>query len=473
MKSISVTIKDKNTLILDEDASKGDYIDLKSLTSISFDVIEGLINEGKDSVYEKKLSEFKKIVDNQYKNNLEKEKNNLKLEYEKAINNYKLEIEKIKYEKSNEINNQELKLKQEINNANKEYEVLKNLKNQEIEKLKLEIASLKENQNNSIEIEKLKIKDAFNEKIKELENTINKNINDKGIELKNQEIEFNKKISEIKEEYDMKLQERDNKINILQRQKSSLNVKQTGEDLEAWCDNEMRSYRQIGLFNTTWEKDNDVIKEEGETKGSKADFIFKIYASDKHLKEEEIASVCLEMKDENPDSVNKQTNEHYYKALERNRTKKNCKYALLVSNLEIDRPNDLPVWKVEGYNDMYVVRPAYMMSFLSMLTSLTVRFRDLILEGNKERLELINSIELKEKFEELKNRYLDKPLEGLSKIINTIREQSDSLKKISQKIDDECDKATKNYLNEIQNKLSRFDIEMEKSYKKFDKSMNK
>lgn len=33
-----------------------------------------------------------------------------------------------------------------------------------------------------------------------------------------------------------------------------MNVKQTGEDLEAWCDNEVNSYMQNGLFNCTWEK---------------------------------------------------------------------------------------------------------------------------------------------------------------------------------------------------------------------------
>ena len=233
----------------------------------------------------------------------------------------------------------------------------------------------------------------------------------------------------------------------------------------------MKSYRQIGFANTTWVKDNDVIKEEGESKGSKADYIFRVYASSSLNENEELASVCLDMKDENPDSVNKQTNEHYFKALDKNREKKKCDYAVLVSNLEMDRPNDVPIWKAEGYSNMYVVRPAYMITFLSMIYSLSLCFKDFVLEEKQERLEILSSIELKEKFEEIKQKYLDKPLEGLSGIVDNIRKSSEGIKKLCQKIDDDCDKATRNYLNEIQNKLSKFDIEIDKAYRKYDKSV--
>ena len=60
MKSINVIVKDKNTLVLDEDASKGDYIDLTVLASIDHTNIESLIEAGKDKVYSLKLEEMKK-----------------------------------------------------------------------------------------------------------------------------------------------------------------------------------------------------------------------------------------------------------------------------------------------------------------------------------------------------------------------------------------------------------------------------
>ena len=46
MKKISVIVKDKNTLVLDEDASKGDWIDLTSLSSIDTSGLEESISRG-------------------------------------------------------------------------------------------------------------------------------------------------------------------------------------------------------------------------------------------------------------------------------------------------------------------------------------------------------------------------------------------------------------------------------------------
>jgi hypothetical protein len=248
-----------------------------------------------------------------------------------------------------------------------------------------------------------------------------------------------------------------------------LHTKQTGEDLEAWCDNEVRSYMQNGLFNCTWNKDNDAVKYDDETKASKADFIFKIYADDKHNEDELLSSICLEMKDENPDSVNKKTNESHYKQLDRNRNKKNCKYALLVSNLELDKPNDLPIYRVNEYKDMYVVRPAYMMTFLNLITSLTNRFVELINYNKESQIELKNINELIEEFDKIKNTYLDKPLESLIKNIDIIKRNNDAVIKASKTIDDTIDTITKNYINMIENKISNFEIKINRSYKRLNK----
>ena len=459
MKNIKVIVKDKNTIVLDEDANKGDYIDLLNLSSVDTEIIEKLIAEKKDLVYQNKLNEYRRVID------LENDK--------------KLSEQKVLYEnKINELNNvindynkmKESLLKEKELEFNLKLNELKSKSDVEIERLNNKINQIESNEKALIENEKLKLKDSYEKRINDL-SIENNNIKQKNELInKEKELEFTKKINEIEMNYKKIIQDKDNQYLSLQRQKASLNVKQTGEDLEAWCDNEMKSYLQVGFYNTTWEKDNDVIREDYESKGSKADYIFKIYANEDLNPSEELASVCLEMKDENPDSSAKQTNEHYFKALDKNRNKKNCKYALLVSNLETDKPNDVPVYKAAGYDDMYVVRPAYMITFLSMLNSLTIRFKNLLLEGNKERMDLMNSIELKNKFEELKQRYLDKPLEGLSNIVEDIRKQSDGIKKICQKIDDDCDKAVRNYINEIQNKISKFDIEIDKAYRRYNKN---
>ena len=245
--------------------------------------------------------------------------------------------------------------------------------------------------------------------------------------------------------------------------KASLNVKQTGEDLEAWCDNEVTSYMQNGLFNCTWTKDNKVIKEEDEIRGSKADYIFKVFANNEHNENELLATICMDMKDENPDSINKKSNADYYKQLDKNRIKKDCKYALLVSNLEMDKPNVLPIFKVREYEDMYVVRPAYLMTFLNMITSLTTRFASLINSKDKEALELQNKVNLVEEFDNIKNTYLDKPLESLEKNVEAISKDSETIKKVCRDIDEQCDKINRNYISQIQEKLNKFSLKLDRS----------
>ena len=404
MKKVKVIVKDNNTLILDENASAGDYIDLSELNKIDYSVIEKTINEGKDIVYNKKMQEYERV---------------LKLENNKFIEELKNEIKMLKKDS-------EYLLKEKENEINNKYRDQINYLNNEIDKLK---------DNKKFEIDLIKA---------------------------NYKLEIN----EQKDNYENKLKEKDDRISDILRQKASLNVKQTGEDLETWCNNEVSSYMQNGLFNCTWIKDNKVVKEDDEVKGSKADYIFKIFASEEHQDRELLTSICLDMKDENPDSINKKSNSDYYKQLDKNRIKKECKYAVLVSTLGSDRANDLPMFKVNEYKDMYVVRPGYLMTFLNMIVSLTNRFKELVLVDKKEKLELKNSLDLMEEFNKLKNTYLDKPLEALEKNINDILKQNESIRNASNKISELCDKTINSYIKDIEEKLNKFEIKINKEYKK-------
>lgn len=407
-KEIKVIIKDRQTLELLENASKGDIINLASLQEIDISQIEKKIAEQKDMIYTNKLKEYEHTI------NL---KNQLKI--------------------------------QELSNK----------KDEQITLLEEKLKSLNE-------MVDLQVRTKLLEKQKDYEKIINE-LNIK-IELfaAQEEIKLNKIKQELINKYEIELREKDNEISKLQFQKSIKNVKQTGENLEAWCDNEVLSYMQNGFFNCVWYKDNEVVKNEDETKGSKGDFVFKIYATSNHLDNELLTSICLEMKDENPDSINKKKNEDYYKQLDKNRNKKGCKYALLVSNLELDKPNLLPIYKVNFYEDMYVVRPGYLMTFLNMIVSLTTKFRDLYLIRKKEDERFIDSQTLNEEFLKLKDSYLDKPLEMLNKELEKIITSSNKIKESAKIIDDSCDKIKEKYIKDIQNKLERFNI------KKFSKKLD-
>jgi hypothetical protein len=78
------------------------------------------------------------------------------------------------------------------------------------------------------------------------------------------------------------------KIASLQLSKSLLNVKQLGEELENWCNNEYQHYAISGFDTCTWEKDNKSIKDPLDAKGTKADYIFKVYATNEKNEEESI-----------------------------------------------------------------------------------------------------------------------------------------------------------------------------------------
>ena len=51
MSKVNVIVKDKNTLVLTEDAKAGDHIDLTSLTVVDLSKVEEAINNNKDVVY--------------------------------------------------------------------------------------------------------------------------------------------------------------------------------------------------------------------------------------------------------------------------------------------------------------------------------------------------------------------------------------------------------------------------------------
>ena len=459
MSKVKVLVRDKQTLILDQDAFKGDIILLNELSEIDYSDIEELIQQGKDSVYEKKLNEHKQVLDLIHQKELVKKERELNDKISSLLN----QIESIKNENVHNLKNKEYEIE-------KKYSDLINSLNTQISLFKNEIDSLKNNISLQIEKEKLVLVNKYEKELSEKEEKINSINQENKLLLEKKELEISlekdKIINELTNKHEAELREKDNAINALTRQKASLNVKQTGEDLELWCDNEVTSYMQNGLFNCTWKKDNEVRKNEDETKGSKADYIFKIYATDELKEEDLITSICLDMKDENPDSTTKKTNADHYKQLDNNRNKKGCKYAVLVSNLEMDKSNYLPMFKVKDYKDMYVVRPAYLMTFLNMIASLSTRFASLVLKDNQEKLEYKNITDLFEEFDNLKNTYLDKPLEALAKQISDISVNNEAIMKASNKIAELCNKISSSYISQITEKLNKFEVKITKQYKK-------
>lgn len=449
MKKINVIVKEKTILELAEDASKGDVIDLKELVQVDTAYIDSIIESGQDKVYQSKLADVRRtlLAENQIViNKLEADiiRLNQQAEY-----NIKLKEKEMDSKYETQINTMKKQEESKYQELEKKYNLLSVRLESELKQKELEIEKKYSTELNKLRMEAVLLNSKKEVEIQEVKSKA--------------ELELSQALNEQKEKFKEELQTKEEIILNLQRQKASMNVKQTGEDLEAWCDNEVISYMQNGLFNCTWTKDNKVVKGEGEDKGSKADYIFKVYASEAHNEKELLTSVCLDMKDENPDSKIKQTNEHYYKKLEENRIKKDCKYAVLVSNLELAKPNVLPIFKVRDYENMYVVRPGYLMVFLNMIASLSTRFSDLLLSKEHEMIELKSKLDLIEEFKKIKETYLDNPLEALEKQVTAILKSSETIRKASNEIDSACEKINNSYIKKIIDKIDTFEIKLNRA----------
>lgn len=474
---IKVSIKDKNTLVLEEDGKKGDFIDLTSVTSFDSSDLEKTIEEGKDSFYKKKLKE---------------EKEHLKKTHEAEMSALRLEIQNNTKDEINALNNKikDLTEQNKLNLANAKQAEIKNLsdlekaKDEKIHELETSLSTLK----SQLESEKKKYElEAENKYQKELaektlliskmeltskatEEGLKKDIENLKAQSEKEKTElenkFSKEVSDIKEETSKEKEALENQLREANRLRTTATIKVIGEDLETWCDREVTSYMQAGFLNCTWEKDNTVIKEDGETKGSKADYIFKIYADDTH--QDLLTSVIMDMKSESLVSTNKKANKDHFQQLDKNREKKGCKYAVLVSELEMDKANDIPIYRVTdpSYPDMYVVRPQYLMTFLSMIASLINKFASLILHVNKDNLQFQEKEKILEQLLSYKATYLDKPLDQMQKQVDAIAKQTTSIREASIKIDDAIRTIKMSYIDNITSKLDKYETFIKREVKK-------
>jgi hypothetical protein len=151
---------------------------------------------------------------------------------------------------------------------------------------------------------------------------------------------------------------KDDEIARLSDYKARLSTKMIGETLEQHCENSFNAIRATAFPNAFFEKDNDVKS------GSKGDYIFRdLYDGI------ETVSIMFEMKNESDTTATKKKNEDFFKELDKDRNEKGCEYAVLVSLLEPDSElyNGGIVDVSYKYPKMYVIRPQFFISLISLL----------------------------------------------------------------------------------------------------------
>ncbi len=328
MKKIKVSIQDEHTLVLQEGASKGDVVDLRSIheTDIDASTVKSVVNSIKKDAFEAEVAKVREAI-----------------EREKALES-KLEAQKL--------HEQIATLAQEKETAARLAEAnAKNASQTDIAKKDAEIAELRAQLQATATEKQLAVTQATAEAEKQRSKL--------ELELKSKETEATRSEAALKELYESKIKEKDEAIALYKDMKARLSTKMLGETLEQHCEVEFEKLRATAFTRATFGKDNDA------SSGSKGDYIYR----ETDEQGTEIISIMFEMKNENETTATKKRNDDFLKELDKDRREKKCEYAVLVSLLEADSElyNSGIVDKSHSYDKMYVIRPQFFIPMITLL----------------------------------------------------------------------------------------------------------
>ena len=258
-----------------------------------------------------------------------------------------------------------------------------------------EIARLNAKLENSETEKKLAITEAVQQKDAELAEK-NEEITRLRSELQLQKQEGELQAQSLKNEYSGMLKLKDEQIEQLKDFKSKQSTKMVGESLERHCSDEFNKIRMTAFPNAYFEKDNEAVE------NTKGDFIFR--ESDENGTE--FISIMFEMKNESDTTATKHKNEDFFDKLDKDRKKKKCEYAVLVSTLEADSElyNSGIVDVSYRHEKMYVVRPQMFITIITLL-----------------RNAALNSLKYQRELAIVRNQQID--IQNFEENMNTFKEQ--------------------------------------------------
>jgi len=222
---------------------------------------------------------------------------------------------------------------------------------------------------------------------------------------------------------------KDEEIALRKDMKQKLSTKMLGETLELHCEAEFNKLRATGFQNAYFEKDNDARG------GSKGDFIYR----ETDDAGNEVISIMFEMKNEGDETATKKKNEDFFKELDKDRTEKNCEYAVLVSLLEADSEyyNTGIVDVSHRYPKMYVIRPQFFIPIITLLRNAAMNSLKYKAELNLIRNQNVDITNFEEKIEDFKkgfarnydlaSRQFSKAIEEIDKTITHLEKTKENL----------------------------------------------
>lgn len=340
---------------------------------------DALLNNVEKEEIEKRVKEQEKLIEAKFKAQYDKEVSEERSKKDASVAELNNQIKALELKLQNSANEKELAVNQAVA-VEKEKT---NAKQQEITRLEQEIKNSEERQKLAVAEAVQKEKEASSKKDTEI------------IELKGKitATEQQKELSEknLKEQYDFQLKAKEEEIERWKNYRVGDSTKDLGENLEVYCHDSFEEIRADAYPRAYFEKDNESVKEEGETKGTKGDFIFKDYSEDGI----ELVSILFDMKTEKDTTEAKKTNESHLKKLDSDRNKKGCEYAVLVSTLEEDSKlyNRGIVDVSHKYPKMFVVRPQFFLAIIGLIRNMALKsyeYKRQVVQYQRENIDVTN-----------------------------------------------------------------------------------
>lgn len=265
--------------------------------------------------------------------------------------------------------------------------------------------------------------------------------------LENEALAAKDRENQLKDTHRQQLQSKQEEIEQLRDFKSRLSTKMVGETLEQHCQILFEQAQSMGLFaDAYFNKDNTVVD------GSKGDFIFRDYVDGN-----EYVSIMFEMKNEMDTTATKHRNEDFLEKLHKDRQRKNCEYAVLVSMLEKENElyNNGIVDKSHRYPKMIVIRPQFFMPVIRLISEAAkkgyLERKHLLTELETARSQSLDFTRFEEKIDKFRDNFsksitaahkkfeaatkgIDSTIEALEKQIKALREIKANFEASEQKL---------------------------------------
>ena len=386
----------------------------KTAFTIDENNFASIVKQVRDSEFEAELERRIKEMESRFAEKIENEKLICKNEYERELSKQKLEL---------------------------------STKDGEIAQLNAKLEGVDTRLRSAILEEQNRIKDemfAKEQAIATLQNSITSEKREAESREKAIKEQYEVKLRESEEQHKNQMRYAEDQIAFYRDMKAKQSTKMLGETLEEHCSIEFEQSLRPFMPGALFEKDNAVVE------GTKGDFIFRDYANG-----EEYISIMFEMKNEADDSKNKKKNEDFLDKLDKDRRKKGCEYAILVSMLESDSElyNKGIVNMSHRYDKMYVVRPQFFVTIITLLTQAAKKNIEYMLELKLARKQSVDITNFEDKLADFKDKFgknyrlasekfqtaiteIDKSIEHLQKIKNALLGSENNLRLANDKAEE-------------------------------------